>query len=479
MNIQPKIDNFYTNKYLCFLKNYKIYILPIILVGCLSIMINIVCIVYIKKENEYHNLLKTTEFQRIIKSMIIDNITLLKQVKLEDIHDKNIKISLIRDYIKNQIFISKPSDNSMLSNISSGYVNLQELLNDTAASTFNYMITINNHKIISNSNISLGDSLSILTSEQYKIDKDLMCNVIVAVNPNSIYAKQLQKRSSKQIIYIITVSNLILLSLFFVICYYLNRQKKLREKLEKVELRLNKSYKRNKKIVDYTKKNKEFILSCYRYSKNLLFKNRGIVLLEESIDTDNKNQEYLPLPIMSKEKKWIKTVILTQPMINDIKDYFYGYKAFYDTKINLKITTSVEKIIVPFQYEEFNQIITSFFLNILHFNKGADKSKYIKLFFKENTITCSSNGFLLNQELAIKYSEKIFNDIGNPYLMNLRQIFILFKIYDIGYEVTTHDNQETIFEVKLQNKPKFASENSKTDNKVIRLNNYKKEKLYK
>jgi hypothetical protein len=63
--------------------------------------------------------------------------------------------------------------------------------------------------------------------------------------------------------------------------------------------------------------------------------------------------------------------------------------------------------------------------------------------------------------------------------MNLRQIFILFKIYDIGYEVTTHDNQETIFEVKLQNKPKFASENSKTDNKVIRLNNYKKEKLYK
>ena len=66
--------------------------------------------------------------------MIIDNITLLKQVKLEDIHDKNIKISLIRDYIKNQIFISKPSDNSMLSNISSGYVNLQELLNDTAVS---------------------------------------------------------------------------------------------------------------------------------------------------------------------------------------------------------------------------------------------------------------------------------------------------------------------------------------------------------
>ena len=49
MNIQPKIDNFYTNKYLCFLKNYKIYILPIILVGCLSILINIVCIVYIKR----------------------------------------------------------------------------------------------------------------------------------------------------------------------------------------------------------------------------------------------------------------------------------------------------------------------------------------------------------------------------------------------------------------------------------------------
>ena len=32
--------------------------------------------------------------------MIIDNITLLKQVKLEDIHDKNIKISLIKGLYK-------------------------------------------------------------------------------------------------------------------------------------------------------------------------------------------------------------------------------------------------------------------------------------------------------------------------------------------------------------------------------------------
>jgi len=134
---------------------------------------------------------------------------------------------------------------------------------------------------------------------------------------------------------------------------------------------------------------------------------------------------------------------------------------------------------VPFEYEEFNQIIISLFLNILHFNKGADKSKYIKLFFKKNTIICSSNGFFLNKELAIKYSEKIFNDIGNPYLMNLRQIFILFKTYDIDCEVTTNNNQETTFEVKLPNKQNLANENSKTDNKVIRFNNYKKEKLYK
>jgi hypothetical protein len=479
MNIQLKVANFCTNKYLCFLKNYKIYIAPTILLGCLSIMINIVCTSYVKNETEYYNLLKITEFQKIVKSIIIDNITLLKQIKFKDIHDKNIKISMIRSYIKDQIFVSKPSDNSMLSNVSSGYVNLQELLNDTASSTFNYMITINNHKIVSNGNISLGDSLNTLTSEQYKIDKDLMCNVIVAVNPNSIYAKQLQKRSSEQIISILTVSNLILFSLFFVIYYYVNKQKKLKEELEEVKIRLDESYKRNKQIVHYTEKNKEFILSCYKYSKNLVFKSRVGVLLEESIIIDNKNEEYLPLPIMSKEKKSIINAILMQSIINDIKDYFYGYEALYNTKINLKVTTSIETITVPFEYEEFNQIIISLFLNILHFNKGADKSKYIKLFFKKNTIICSSNGFLLNKELAIKYSEKIFNDIGNPYLMNLRQIFILFKTYNIDCEVTTNNNQETTFEVKLPNKQNLVNENSKTDNKVIKLNNYKKEKLYK
>jgi len=479
MHIQLKTDNCYINNNLGFLKNYKIHITFTILVLCLSILINIAFIIYIKAENKYHTLLKVAEFQKIIKSIIIDNVILLKQIKLQDIEDIDTKMSIIRDYIKNQIFVPKPSYNKISPNISLGYVNLQELLNDTAASTFNYIITINKNKIISKGKISKGVDLRTLVSEQYKLDKDLLCNVIVEVNPDSFYAKQLQKRGDERIKYLVAVSNLIFLGLILVIYYYLSKQKKIKEELEEVKLRLDKSYLHNKDIIHYTEKNKEFILSCYRYSKNILSKNKSAVLLEESIDIDNKNDEYLPLPIMPKEKDGAENTILIQPIINDIKDYFRGYEAFYDTKINLEITASIETIIVPFQIEEFNQIIISFFLNILHFNKGADNLKYIKLFFKENTVICSSNGFLLNQELAIKYSEKIFNDTGNPYLMNLRQIFALFKIYNIDYAVTTQNNQETMFEVKLQNKQKLESENNNTDNKVVSLNKFKREKLYK
>ena len=478
MKIQPKTDTLLANRYLYFLKNYSMHIVVTLLAGCLSILINITCIGYIKEENQYQNLLKAAEFQNIIKSMIIDNIILLKQAKLEDIKDTNIKISIIRDYIKNQIFTSKHSDNSKSPNVSLlGYLNLQDLLNDAAALTFNYIITINNKKIIGNSNTGSENNQKILISEQYRIDKDLICNVIVTVNPNSMYAKQFQKRSSRQIISIITVSNIILLSLTLGIYYYLSRQKKIKEELEEIKLSLHKSYKRNKDIIHYTEKNKEFILKCYRYSKNLLSKNRGAALLEESIDIDSKSDEYLPLPIMSKEIKEAKNTILIQPVIKEIKDYFHAYEAFYDTEINLEIKASVETIMVPFQPEEFNQIITSFFLNILNFNKGKNHFKYIKLLFEENTIICSSNGFALNHELAIKYSEKIFNDTANPYLMNLRQIFVLFKIYNIDYTVRALNNQETIFEVKLQNNEKLANENSRINNKVIRLDKFKIRKL--
>ena len=169
--------------------------------------------------------------------------------------------------------------------------------------------------------------------------------------------------------------------------------------------------------------------------------------------------------------------ILLQPIIAELQDYFNGYVAYYNTKMTLEIVNTIEKITVPFDKEVFTQIIFSLFCNILYFNKDLENSKYIKLAFKKSVITCSSNGFLLDHNLAIRYSEKIFNDTGNLYLLSLGQIFVLLKKYKLDYVVLVK-GQETIVEIKFKSESVSADDNASSEIKVINFAKFKKKENF-
>jgi hypothetical protein len=165
-------------------------------------------------------------------------------------------------------------------------------------------------------------------------------------------------------------------------------------------------------------------------------------------------------------------------VITELKDYFDGYVAYYSLQMTLEITYSSDEIIVPFDEEIFSQIITSLFYNILYFNKNLEKLKHIRLSFKDNTITFASDGFLLDHNLAIRYSEKIFNDTGNLYLLNLGQVFSLIKKYKSNYSVAVKD-METIIEIRLANT--FEAINNidvaNNENKIINIHKFQKGSL--
>ena len=277
-------------------------------------------------------------------------------------------------------------------------------------------------------------------------------------------------------------SCIIFFCLITVIYYLLNRDKKIINKLKQLDLYLHDAMERNKNIILFRENDKAFILKCYQYSKNVKSKESltSEVLNFMNIENRDYNAEYLPLPLfLQQEQSDILHKFLLKPMVTELEDYFKGYVAYYNMKMTLEITFTEKEIVVPFDKEVFSQIIISLFCNMLYFNKDPEGLKYIKLAFKKNRIYFSSNGFLLDHNLAIRYSEKIFNDTGNMYLLNLGQIFVFIKKYKLDYVVFVQ-GEETIIELKLDtHRIKVNNINNVTNkNKIVHLDKFKKKKIF-
>lgn len=453
-------------------REYKRHIVCTTLLICLVILINIFTIKYIKDEQNYQDLLKLSAYQKIMQVLIINNIDLLQKADAKYQHDINQQILILKDYIKNQVFIPKSALNAKVYNNKLGYINLQELLNDMSDQMFDYLITINDQQIVGHGIINVNNSLV----KQYKITNDLFCNISVQINSDSIYAKEINERIYKQIFNLIITSCFIFSCTTLFIYYFLNRDKRIKTKIEQLDLALYKTIERNKNIILFKEKDKAFILKCYQYSKNILNKNTSTQMLSEFVNIKNKNyeEEYLPLSlVLDEEQKPNFHKLLLQPVVAELQDYFNGYVAYYNTKMTLEITNTIEKMIIPFDKEVFTQIIFSLFCNVLYFNKDLKNLKYIKLSFKKNIITYSSNGFLLDHNLAIRYSEKIFNDTGNLYLLSLGQIFVLLKKYKLDYVVLVK-GQETIIEIKFKKEQVSVDHNTSSKIKVINFAKFKK-----
>jgi hypothetical protein len=456
------------------LRKYKRHIIWTILLLCTIITSDMRIINYIKEEQKYQDLLRLLAYQKIIHTVIINNIDILERDSINNENNINQQIVKIKDYIKNQVFIPKSSFIAGVYDNQFGYINLQELLNDISDQIFDYLVTVNDQQIAGHGIINARNALV----KRYKLTDGLSYNISVQIN--SVHAQEIKERTHDQILYLIILSCVIFSCTVLIGFYCLNKNQKINTKIEQLNLALHNAIERNKNIILFKEKDKEFILKCYQYSKSTLNKNISENLLTEFFILENKSgtEEYLPLPLVLEGERTNLCELLLQPIIIELQEYFNGYVAYYNTKMTLEITNTVEKITVPFDKEVFTQIIFSLFCNILYFNKNLENLKFIKLTFKKNNITCSSNGFLLDHNLAIRYSERIFNDTGNLYLLNLGQIFVLLKRYKLDYTVLAK-GQETIIEIKLNNKLVTASKSEKDKIKVINFTKFKKKENHK
>jgi hypothetical protein len=317
---------------------------------------------YIKEEQKYQDLLRLSAYQKIIHTVIINNIDLLERDSINNENNINQQIVKIKDYIKNQVFIPKSSFIAGVYDNQFGYINLQELLNDISDQIFDYLVTVNDQQIAGHGIINARNALV----KRYKLTDGLSYNISVQIN--SVHAQEIKERTHDQILYLIILSCVIFSCTVLIGFYCLNKNQKINTKIEQLNLALHNAIERNKNIILFKEKDKEFILKCYQYSKSTLNKNISENLLTEFFILENKSgtEEYLPLPLVLEGERTNLCELLLQPIIIELQEYFNGYVAYYNTKMTLEITNTVEKITVPFDKEVFTQIIFSLFCNILY-----------------------------------------------------------------------------------------------------------------
>ena len=128
------------------LRKYKRHIIWTILLLCTIITSDMRIIKYIKEEQKYQDLLRLSAYQKIIHTVIINNIDILERDSINNENNINQQIVKIKDYIKNQVFIPKSSFIAGVYDNQFGYINLQELLNDISDQIFDYLVTVNDQR---------------------------------------------------------------------------------------------------------------------------------------------------------------------------------------------------------------------------------------------------------------------------------------------------------------------------------------------
>lgn len=374
-------------------------------------------------------------FQKNLKNQ---DLTIIKNYLYEDNDIQN------NEYIHNVVYASnnklylKDNNGSITIDLS----NIQNILDDLSKGMFFYSVSINNTKILTNSleDIKFENFITIV------IANNMTLYISLAHNRYSPYLELSNQEIKSKVYRMISISFLFLIGLGWInYSYYKNKE----------ELIVEREHKRN--ILEFIRQNKEYIIRCYEYSKK--------------VQTPELNIDYFPIPIVHQKNEFEPKKIIIDQFVEEIGNYFYYYKLFYKfSKSKFDLTTSLDSnLLVPFDEEVFFQIIVSIIYNFMNFNIKSTDHRNVQVHFGNEKIIISSEGLKLNQEYAIKASEMIFHDTGNPYLLNFRQIFALFNKYNLKYNVLSQ-KQGTVIEVILLNLEQGQ------DAKVINLEKYRENK---
>lgn len=365
-------------------------------------------------------------YNDILKTLIEDefNPTILPNYKDLPLQSK---VNFLRDYFSNNIFFSKQSTNNKIFFTT---FNLQDFFKKLAKNNIRFSIYLGNNDIVNHN-----DDLPNINSQYIKLNNGLKFKS--QLNENSYFFTRYDRQEQKQIFWLNIFTILIFISITTALIIRKYNTINFQDRIFNLEQKLFNEINAKEAILRFNKINRLYTINCYDKSKEILGEYK---LTNSSSDLINQS-EYLPLPLdtNTRDNNNNHYIIELEPLITILINYFEGYKILSNTLIELTIEKSESKFHSPYNKELFYQIIISFFCNILYFHKDTKNKRNIKMIFNECLVSCSSNGVFLENDLAIKYSQKIFYETGNLFILSLGQIFILLNKCGLEYKVLNED----------------------------------------
>lgn len=199
-------------------------------------------------------------------------------------------------------------------------------------------------------------------------------------------------------------------------------------------------------ITEFYKKEKDRIVTYYEYTK----KDPELITRLETAGLiyDVKTRNYFPLFLSQQvDEQKMHSFNLRQLDLLDLVD---GYNIIYHTETELQINdqTLNGQINSFLENEVQKQILESIVINFLQLKSNSKEKGIIKITYFSNSFMFECNLIKLNREHLIKWSRNIFNNTGNPFILDFYQIFKLLEIFYSTIEVD-HNNDYLILNVKF------------------------------
>lgn len=423
-------------------QDYKIYILLILL-----LLANVIYFYFL-----YNNKLKEKSY---IEEQALDN------------YANTIEIAVVNEL--KQIFVDFKSDFTFIDNqkscksikqqISVTYSSLQisydqqcklvdiskirNLINKISSTEYVYHISLNEVSLLSNTD----DRDISRYAKEISLHEGYKATLRVDFDNNSNLKRELLNQIHQSIRLNIFYSVIIILIVIGIVLLYLREKE-----------RATKAFTSKEQTKKYINKEKNFIISCYKFSQG---NNKKAHSVEE---------EYFPIPVIHKTDESI-TTITPSKKLKEIEKYFESYINHRESK-NIKIIYSCKKndiVSVPFSEVVLNQILISIIFNLLNFSEKSEDKKLIKIDFTNTIFSFETNGFQLNKEVAIMASQRIFYDSYNPYILNFHQIIGILTKHRVKIDIVSETNSKIILNFKRKEKEKGGSETQ-----IIHLQSYKR-----
>ena len=294
-----------------------------------------------------------------------------------------------------------------------------ELIDGLAKDNFIYYIELNS-KIL---NSSTPDETYDIVSNGHILSNNF--SVKLKVLQNSLIKLESEKRTRQEIWYRIVISSVI----FSFLCYIVLKHYQNIIKIKTVEDNI-------RNLIKFYKEEKENIVRRYEYTK------RDLELLERlesaGLIHDIKTKNYFPL-FLSQQVNQNKIYSLNLQKLN-LGNLVDSYNLINNSNIELQIDdrTSDNQVDSFLENEVLSQLFESIVRNFLQLKRNAKEKGVIKITYFSNGFTFECNLVKLNKEHLIKWSKSIFDNTGNPFILDFYQILKILEIFccksEVGYK---------------------------------------------